>query len=221
MRRSERSVGGRNVGTKFAHDHILFDADPIGLTNRLYFAPGPLQTSHTSFTGRTNLTGLAPLTDGLMSSTADGFISRNVVGTVYSLVELVGRSDESVGIHVSDEGLDFEPVPELREVIVAELTAHVQANRCLGAEHIAVIGPAGENRVRFGTIMTKQLRAFAPGGLVVVLWSKDAKLLALDGDSEPDTTSPSRRSPPGRVSAIRSRRASTASTRSLAPRIGR
>jgi len=146
---------------------------------------------------------------------------RNFVGTGYSVVELVGRSDELVGIDVTDEDVEFEPVPELREVPVDELTAHVEANRGLGAEHIAVIGPAGENRVRFGAIMTKQLRAFAPGGLVAVLWSKNVKLLALDGDSEPDTTSQSRRSPTGRVSAIRSRRASTASTRSLAPRIGR
>jgi len=43
-------IGGRGVGTKLAHDRILFDADPFGTDNGLVFALGPLQTATMSVT---------------------------------------------------------------------------------------------------------------------------------------------------------------------------
>ncbi|PSP97118.1 aldehyde ferredoxin oxidoreductase, partial [Halobacteriales archaeon QS_5_70_17] len=108
----ERFVGGRGVATKLAHDRIPFDADPLGPENRLYFATGPLQTSRMSFTGRMNCTGLSPLTGGLLSSNAGGFMSRHFKATGYAAVELAGESDVPLAVHVTDEGVDFEEVPE-------------------------------------------------------------------------------------------------------------
>ncbi|PSP96719.1 aldehyde ferredoxin oxidoreductase, partial [Halobacteriales archaeon QS_5_70_17] len=108
----ERFVGGRGAGTKLAHDRIPFDADPLGPENRLYFTIGPLQYATTSFTGRMNCTGLSPLTGGLLSSNAGGFMSRAFAATGYAAVELAGESDVPLAVHVTDEGVDFEEVPE-------------------------------------------------------------------------------------------------------------
>src|SRR6056297_4042322 len=72
-------IGGRGVGTKLAHDRVPFDADPLGPDNRLFLTTGPMQYSQMSFTGRMNATGVSPLTDGLLSSNAGGFLSRNFV----------------------------------------------------------------------------------------------------------------------------------------------
>ena len=82
----EAYVGGRGAGTKLAHDRIPFDADPFGPDNSLVFAVGPLQTSTMSYTGRMSCTGLSPLTDGLLSSNAGGFVSRPFYDTGYSPV---------------------------------------------------------------------------------------------------------------------------------------
>ena len=76
-------IGGRGVGTKLAHDRVPFDADPLGEENRLYFTTGPMQHSQMSFTGRMNATAVSPLTDGLFSSNAGGFMSRNFTATGY------------------------------------------------------------------------------------------------------------------------------------------
>ncbi|MFC7156760.1 aldehyde ferredoxin oxidoreductase family protein [Halomarina halobia] len=177
-------VGGRGVGTRLAHDRIPFDADPFGPDNRLFFATGPMQTSRTSFTGRMSCTGLSPLTDGLLSSNAGGFLSRNFAATGYAVVEVTGTSDELVGIHVTDEGVEVEAVPELAGAVVSEVTEHVAERRDLGPEHTAVVGPAGENRVRFASIMTSESRAFGRGGLGAVLGSKNVKFLTFDGSVE-------------------------------------
>ncbi|TYL39926.1 aldehyde ferredoxin oxidoreductase [Natronococcus pandeyae] len=179
----ESFIGGRALGTKLAHDRIPFDADPLGADNRLYFATGPLQHSQMSFTGRMSATGLSPLTDGLLSSNAGGFLSRNFTATGYSALEVTGASDELVVVHVTDEGVEFEAVPDLEEATVPETCEYIEDEHGLESEHTVVVGPAGENEVRFASIMTSEERAFGRGGLGAVLGSKNVKAITFDGDS--------------------------------------
>ncbi len=182
----ESFIGGRGIGTKIAHDRIPFDADPFGPANSIVFAAGPLQSSIMSYTGRLSASGLSPLTNGLLSSNAGGFLSRPFVDTGYAAVEITGASDQLVGIHVTDEGVTVEAVPDLEEATVGETIERIEESRGLGKEHTAIIGPAGENLVRFSAIMTSDSRAFGRGGLGAVLGAKNVKFLTFDGDSRRD-----------------------------------
>ena len=179
-------VGGRAAATALAHDRIPFDADPFGPENRAYLATGPLQLSRMSFTGRMSMTGLSPLTDGLASTNAGGYLSRNFADTGYSVVEFTGGSDELLAVHVTDEGVEFEAVPQLAGATVPETSDYAEAERGLGPEHCIAIGPAGENLVRFASVMTFDSRAFGRGGLGAVLGSKGIKVVTFEGDSAPD-----------------------------------
>jgi len=179
----ESYIGGRGVGTKLAHDRTPFDVDPLGPENRLYITSGPMQLSQMSFTGRMNVTGVSPLTDGLASTNAGGFLSRNFTETGYSAVEITGESDELLAIHVTDEGVQFEEIPELSGSLVSEVTEEMEDRHGLESEHLATIGPAGENRVRFASVMTSNSRAFGRGGMGAVLGSKNVKCISFRGDS--------------------------------------
>ncbi|MFB6130818.1 MAG: aldehyde ferredoxin oxidoreductase family protein [Salinigranum sp.] len=178
-------VGGRGIATKLVHDRVPYDADPLGPENRLVFSTGPMQYSRMSFTGRMNATSLSPLTDGLASSNAGGFLSRNFTGAGYGAVEITGASDDLLIVHVRDDGVEFEEVPELAGARVSAVTEYVEERHGLGAENVACVGPAGENRVRFASIMTTESRAFGRGGLGAVLGSKNVKAVTFDGDSAP------------------------------------
>lgn len=186
----ETFVGGRGVATKLAHDRIPFDADPLGPENRLYLSTGPLQQSETSFTGRMNMTSLSPLTDGLLSTNAGGYLSRNFVSTGYPVVEIVGESDELLAVHINDDEVVFEEVPELCESHVPQVTEEMNDRHGLEAENLVTIGPAGENHVRFACVMTYNSRAFGRGGLGAVLGSKNVKTISFKGDSAPPVNLP-------------------------------
>ncbi|SDX69721.1 aldehyde ferredoxin oxidoreductase family protein [Halopenitus persicus] len=186
----EAFIGGRGVATALAHDRIPFDADPFGPENRAYLATGPLQLSTTSFTGRLSMTGLSPLTDGLVSTNAGGYLSREFAGTGISALEVTGASDELLIAHVTDEGVEFEPVPELAGATVPEVSDHVAETRDLGPENCIAIGPAGENLVRFASVMTFDSRAFGRGGLGAVLGAKNLKAVTFEGDSAPEIEIP-------------------------------
>ena len=175
-------IGGRGVATKLAHDRVPFDADPFGPENRLYLTTGPMQASQMSFTGRMSLTGVSPLTDGLLSSNAGGFMSRNFAGTGNAAVELVGASDELLAVHVRDDGVTFEEVPNLAGADVPEVCDYMAEEHGLDDEHVACIGPAGENQVRFACVMTSRSRAFGRGGLGAVMGAKNVKAITFEGD---------------------------------------
>ena len=182
----EAFIGGRGVATKLAHDRIPYDADPLGPENSLFLSTGPLQMSQMSFTGRMNLTGLSPLTDGLLSTNAGGYLSRNFAGTGYSTVEITGESESLVAVHISDDSVTVEDVPELKGATVPEVTDYMNEERDLQSEHLTTIGPAGENEVRFASVMTYDSRAFGRGGLGAVMGAKNVKCITFSGDSEPE-----------------------------------
>ncbi|MFB6302254.1 MAG: aldehyde ferredoxin oxidoreductase family protein [Haloferacaceae archaeon] len=175
-------IGGRGVATKLAHDRIPFDADPFGPANRVYLSTGPLQTSQMSYTGRMNATALSPLTGGLASTNAGGFLSRHFADAGYACVEFVGRSDDLLAVHVTDEGVTFEPVPDLAGATVSETSDAMDDRHGLDGEHLATVGPAGENRVRYAALMTSDTRAFGRGGVGAVLGSKGVKTVSFVGD---------------------------------------
>ncbi|MFC6993421.1 aldehyde ferredoxin oxidoreductase family protein [Haladaptatus sp. GCM10025707] len=179
-------IGGRGVATKLAHDRIPFDADPFGPENRVYLSTGPLQMSNMSFTGRMNMTGLSPLTDGLLSTNAGGYLSRNFTGTGISVLELAGESDELLAVHVTDDGVSFEEVPELEGAEVPAVTEYMNEHHGLEAENLITIGPAGENLVRYACVMTYDSRAFGRGGLGAVMGAKNVKCVTFAGDSPPE-----------------------------------
>ena len=196
--RSAAFVGGRGLNTRLAYERIPVDVDPLGPANRLYFSTGPMQYSQTSYTGRMAATSVSPLTNGLCSSNAGGFLSRNVVAAGYGAVEIVGESDELLAVHIREidaEGtptVEFEPVPDLVEATVPAVSDRFADTHGMEAEHIACIGPAGENTVRFASIMTSDTRAFGRGGLGAVLGAKRLKALTFDGDSVAQSATSSR-----------------------------
>lgn len=186
----ETFIGGRGVATKLAVDRIPTDADPLGPDNRLYVTTGPMQQSQMSFTGRMNVTGISPLTGGLLSSNAGGFLSRNFAATGAAAVEIVGESDELLALHVREDGVTFEEVPELEQAETPDIIDWADREHDLQSEHTMCIGPAGENLVRFACIMTSESRAFGRGGLGAVLGAKNVKVVTFDGDFSPDVEFP-------------------------------
>ncbi|SNR52514.1 aldehyde ferredoxin oxidoreductase family protein [Halorubrum vacuolatum] len=184
-------IGGRGLNTRLAYDRIPFDVDPLGPENRLYLSTGPMQYSRTSYTGRMAATAVSPLTNGICSSNAGGFLSRNFTGAGYAAVEIVGQSDGLLAIHVREADEDgtpnvtFEPVPDLAEAETSAVSEYLGEEHDLEPENVACIGPAGEHEVRFASIMTSDTRAFGRGGLGAVLGSKGVKALTFAGDADP------------------------------------
>jgi len=183
------NVGGRAVATALAHERILFDADPFGSENRAYLATGPLQQSGMSFTGRMNMTGLSPLTDGLVSTNAGATLAelrRNGNQRPRGRRterRATGRSRDGSGRRVRS-GPGTRGGDGAGNLRIHDRTPRPRSDNCIA------IGPAGENRVRFASVMTFDSRAFGRGGLGAVLGSKNVKCVTFEGDAAPPVEIP-------------------------------
>lgn len=186
----ESYIGGRGVGTRLAHEYIPYDVDPLSADNSVIFTTGPLQMSQMSYTGRMNVTSVSPLTGGLLSSNAGGYMSRHFADTGHAAVRITGKSDDLVSVHITDEGVEFESTPQLRDARIDETIEYMETEHDLGLDQVAIVGPAGEHRVRFAAIMTSESRAFGRGGMGAVMGAKNLKALSFHGDSAPDISIP-------------------------------
>ncbi|MDR9432097.1 MAG: aldehyde ferredoxin oxidoreductase C-terminal domain-containing protein, partial [Natronomonas sp.] len=128
--------------------------------------------------------GLSPLTSGLLSTNAGGFLSRHFSATGAVCVEILGESDELLAVHVTGDGVEFEEVSELAGATVPETSVAMEERHGLGSEHLITVGPAGENLVRYASLMTSNSRAFGRGGLGAVLGAKRVKTVSFDGDTK-------------------------------------
>ncbi|KTG30539.1 aldehyde ferredoxin oxidoreductase C-terminal domain-containing protein, partial [Haloferax profundi] len=101
-------------------------------------------------------------------------------------VEFTGEADELLAVHVRPDGVEFEPVPDLEQAEVPEVTEYAESEWGLEPENLVCIGPAGENLVRFASVMTTESRAFGRGGLGAVMGAKNLKVVTFAGDAAPD-----------------------------------
>jgi len=117
-------------------------------------------------------------------------MSRNFADTGYGAIEFAGAAEELTVVHVTDEGVEFEAVPDLAGATVPETAAYLETEHGIESDRTAIIGPAGENEVRFASIMTTEDRAFGRGGLGAVMGAKNVKALTVGGDSAPEIEIP-------------------------------
>jgi aldehyde:ferredoxin oxidoreductase len=66
----------------------------------------------------------------------------------------------------------LEKTPELAEATDSETVKYLDNKHDIGMDQNGVVCPAGENQVRFASIMTSKKRAFGGEGLSAVLGSK-------------------------------------------------
>ena len=93
---------------------------------------------------------------------------------------------------VIEEGqATLHPAPELRGMKVSEADAALRQR--FGEDiHTAVIGPAGENMVRFASIVADRNHQAARMGMGAVMGSKNLKAVVIRGDMRPPVADPAR-----------------------------
>jgi aldehyde:ferredoxin oxidoreductase len=176
----EQYIGGRGLGVKLLVDRLQPHTDPLGPKNCLIFTVGPLTATSVPTAGRSSLVTKSPLTGGIFYSNSGGFFGVFLKRSGYDGIIIEGKLDQP-GYLVLDEkngmiikdgrslwGLDTREVfTKLKEIEGKTI-------------HGVMIGPAGENLVKFASIMNDgDHRAFGRGGVGAVMGSKNLKAFVI------------------------------------------
>ncbi|MDY0000320.1 MAG: aldehyde ferredoxin oxidoreductase family protein [Polyangia bacterium] len=171
-------VGGRGLGIRLLYDLTEPGMDPYDERMPLIFSAGPLTGTNAPQSNRFVVTTKSPLTGFLADSHSGGSFATKLRKAGYDALVIRGRAPSPVYIQIDEDRVEIKDASALW----GKTTSETQA--ALPKTHgMAVIGPAGENKVRFACIVS-QKRVAGRGGVGAVMGSKNLKAVVVNGKKE-------------------------------------
>ncbi len=177
-------VGGRAVVSYLLLRDLKPDADPLGPDNLLIFAPGLFQGTGFPGAGRHGVGGKSPLTGGLGSSEVGGWWGDEFKRTGHDALVIHGQANSPVYLWIKDADIEIREADHLWGELTAPTQAAIRTELEDDKVRVAQIGPAGENLVRYSSIMHDINRAAGRNGLGAVMGSKNLKAVAVRGSGK-------------------------------------
>ncbi|MGI6368970.1 MAG: aldehyde ferredoxin oxidoreductase family protein [Anaerolineae bacterium] len=176
-----RYMGGWNVIADVLLREVPRGADPLGPQNKLIWAPGVLTGLAVSGASRNAVGAKSPLTGGFGAGESGGDFPFQFKRAGLDALIVEGVSATPVYLWVHDGQVEIrDATPWWGHSTKATLEGLREAlgERRLGA---ALIGPAGENLVRYACIMNETRDAAGRCGLGAVMGSKRLKAVVAHG----------------------------------------
>lgn len=175
-------LGGRGLATKLLYDRIDPKADPLGPDNIVVIATSPLIGSQAPTAARGHMVYKSPLTGYIGTSNSGGAWAYGFKATGYDAIVIRGRAAHPVFIDISPEKVEICDARHLWGKMTHEATDILTADSAPGNPYRAlVIGPAGENMVRYAAVANEKNRVYGRCGPGAVFGSKNLKAIRVCG----------------------------------------
>ncbi|HDQ39597.1 MAG TPA: aldehyde:ferredoxin oxidoreductase [Desulfonatronum sp.] len=185
--------GGKGLATRLLLEETPAGLDPLGPENCLIFTTGPVTGSAIWGSSRYGVFTKSPQTGFYSESYSGGKAPEYISSAGYDAVLLTGVAQSPVWIEISDDQVWFHPADDLwgLDSYATEdaVKAKVRAARDQDSG-VVVIGPAGENLVRFAVIENDYWRSAGRTGVGTVMGSKRVKAMAFWGNQKRSIADP-------------------------------
>ena len=178
-------LGGAGFITYFLLKELRQGVDPLGADNKLISALGPLTGIPLPGSGRHCVGAKSPLTGGIAKSEAGEFWGAELKRAGYDIVIVEGKAENPVYLWIHDGEASIKDAGHLWGKDTKEAQQAIRAELGDDLIRVAIIGPAGENLVRYACIMNGLYDAAGRGGLGAVMGSKNLKAIAVRGHQAP------------------------------------
>lgn len=185
-----RFLGGVGLGTWLLHHESPPGVDPLAREAALVFCFSPLVGTPLTTSAKFAVVAKSPLTFRLNDALSSSHFALAGKRSGADALVIVGACAVPSVLVIEDGAIRIEPADELWGLDSDEATK--QLGERFGSEfHSAVIGPAGENLVRYATISHANRHA-GRGGLGAVMGSKRLKAVLVAGTQRVPVADPAR-----------------------------
>lgn len=171
----ELFLGGKIMAAKILYDNIESKINPLSPENILVITTGPLTGTGTPSTSRFNISTISPLTGYGASSNCGGSFGINLKKAGYDAVIFAGKAEHITWVEITEKGVDFHN----GEALWGKTTGETQQLLPEKSGKL-VIGPAGENLVKYASVISGE-RAAGRTGVGAVMGSKNLKAVTASG----------------------------------------
>lgn len=184
-----RFGGGGLLGTKLLWEHLPAGSDALDPANPLIFLSSVVAGQPYPGLARFTVVAKSPLTGGVGETRCEGPWGWALKGCGADVLLLHGAASTPTVLLVEDGAVAFIPAADLWGLEVGPTTDRLED--AFGRDiHVAAIGPAGERRVRFASIVTDRCHNAFRHGLGAVMGAKGVKAVVLRGDARPPVADP-------------------------------
>jgi len=185
---AEEFIGAKGLGAKYLFDKLSKGVDPLSPENILMFATGPLTGTSVQTSGRGTVVTKSPQTGLYLDSHFGGIFAAEMKKAGWDFLIFKGKSEKPVYTVINDDSVEFKDASKFwgKECLVS----HDWLQKTEGRVRTAVIGPAGENLVKFSSITIDGHRHAGRGGSGAVMGSKNLKAITISGNSNVPLHSP-------------------------------
>ncbi|HOO57516.1 MAG TPA: aldehyde ferredoxin oxidoreductase family protein [bacterium] len=180
----ELFFGNKAMATKILLDYQKPGIDPLSPEALLIVNTGPLTGSMGPCTSRFNAAAKSPLTGAIGTSNCGGNFGLNMKKCGYDGIVISGKADKPVYIDITDDRAEVKDAAHLW----GKNTEETQEAMDKKAGKL-VIGPAGENLVKYACMISQE-RAAGRCGLGAVMGSKNLKALQAKGKKKIEAADP-------------------------------
>ncbi|MFQ5891773.1 MAG: aldehyde ferredoxin oxidoreductase family protein, partial [Candidatus Methanofastidiosia archaeon] len=178
----EKCLGGRGFAAKILWDEVR-GVDPLSSDNKLIFAVGPLTGLSLPSSGKLVIASKSPLTGGYGDGNIGTFAAVHLRKAGYDVLILEGRASKPSYLRIENEDVEILDATDLWGLNTFESQDKLEERHGKGIG-VVLIGPAGENLVRYATVISQKGRAGGRPGMGAVMGSKNLKAIVIRGTKE-------------------------------------
>jgi len=186
----KKYLGGRGLGVYYLFRDLPPGIDPLGPKNELILTTSVITGIPIAGMSRFSIVTKSPLTGSFAEAEAGGFFGSELKAAGYDALVVQGASKTPVYILVQDGEIEFKDASALWGKVTKEAQNEIRKDLDDPLLRIALIGPAGENLVRYANILNELKYVHGRGGLGAVMGSKRLKAIAARGHRKPELRSP-------------------------------
>ena len=183
-------VGGRGLDAYLLYRYTPKGCDPLGADNVVIVSAGLLVGTLASSGSRTHIAAKSPLTNLLGSASMGGFFAPEMRWAGIDHFVIRGRANRPVYLYAHDGEIEIRDAENIWGRGVYDTQAQIRKELGDQETQVLCIGQAGENLVRFASVMSGRKDAGARSGLGAVLGSKNLKAIACRGTMEIEISQP-------------------------------
>ncbi len=180
---SYAKFGGRGLTSCIIDKEVPPACNPLGIENKLVFAPGILGGTKAPCSGRLSVGAKSPMTKGIKEANTGGAMAQKLARLGFKAVIFEGKAKEPTTVKIDKSGINFLPAASLAGIGSYEILDRLKTEHgdkaCMG-----MIGPAGDMGLTAASILFTtpdfHLRVAARGGLGAVMGSKNLKAVVVD-----------------------------------------
>ncbi len=186
----EKYIGGNGIGAYLLYILTKKGIDPLSEENVLIVNTGPANGTLVPMSSKFGVYSKSPQTMGFTKGFCGGEFGHECKFAGWDGIIITGSCDRWTHIHIENQRVYFFDAEYMRGFHTSQ--AQQELKRRYGEDiKVLVIGPAGENLVKYACIIS-DLRAVGTGGMGAVMGSKRIKAITVRGTKLIEPKNPKR-----------------------------